>query len=117
MIHVAAVPGAGATVEDLPAGEPAALWFGNEHEGLSAAALAVCDRQIEIPMAGFTRSFNLSVSVALLVSRAAERRRAALGASGDLPAEERAKRRARWYALDVRGAAGIVERFVANQTR
>ncbi len=117
MIHVAAVPGAGATVDDLPAGQPCAFWLGNEHDGLSGEALAACSHRVEIPMFGFTRSFNLSVSAALILARATERRRAALGRAGDLPAEERARRRARWYAQDIRGAAEIIERHVSKQTR
>ena len=117
MIHVAAVPGAGATVDDLPAAQPCAFWLGNEHDGLSREALAACSHRVEIPMFGFTRSFNLSVSAALILARAAERRRAALGTAGDLPAEERARRRARWYAQDIRGAAEIIERHVSKQTR
>jgi len=114
MIQVAALPGAGATVDDLPAGQPCAFWFGNEHDGLSAEAVAACTHRVEIPMYGFTRSFNLSVSAALILARASERRRTALGRPGDLPAEERAHRRARWYAQDIRGAAEIIERYVSK---
>jgi len=117
MIHVAALPGAGSTVDDLPVERACAFWFGNEHDGLSAEALAACTHRVEIPMYGFTRSFNLSVSAALLIARASERRRTALGRRGDLPAPERARRRARWYAQDIRGAAEIIERHVSNGTR
>jgi tRNA (guanosine-2'-O-)-methyltransferase len=113
----AAVPSATATVDDLPGEQPLAIWFGNEHMGLTAAAVLACDVQVGIPMFGFTRSFNLSVSVALLTSRAAERRRAALGRTGDLPGEERAYRRARWYAQDIRGAAEVIDRHVSARTR
>ena len=116
MTMCAAVPGAGATVDDLPPLEPCALVVGNEHDGLTDEALAACERRIEIPMHGFTRSFNLSVAVALLAARMAERRRVALGRPGDLSPEVRAKWRARWYAQSIRGAAEIVERFVSNQT-
>lgn len=117
MTLCAAVPGAGATVDDLPPLEPCALVVGNEHDGLSQEALAACHRRIEVPMHGFTRSFNLSVAVALLAARMAERRRAALGRAGDLPAEVRAKWRARWYAQDIRGAGKIVARYVSSETQ
>ena len=79
-----------------------------------AEAVAACTHRVEIPMYGFTRSFNLSVSAALILARASERRRTALGRLGDLPAEERAHRRARWYAQDIRGAAEIIERYVSK---
>jgi len=116
MTLCAAVPGAGATVDDLPPLEPCALVVGNEHDGLTPEALAACSRRIEVPMYGFTRSFNLSVAVALLVARMAERRRRALGAAGDLPVEVRAKWRARWYAQSIRGAGEIIERYVSKVT-
>ncbi|HWM88859.1 MAG TPA: RNA methyltransferase [Kofleriaceae bacterium] len=116
MTLCAAVPGAGATVDDLPPLEPCALVVGNEHEGLTDEAVAACSRTIEIPMFGFTRSFNLSVAVALLLARLAERRRRALGRPGDLPPEVRAKWRARWYAQSIRGAGEIIDRHVSNLT-
>jgi tRNA (guanosine-2'-O-)-methyltransferase len=117
MTLCAAVPGGGETADDLPPLEPCALVVGNEHEGLTPEALAACSRRVEIPMHGFTRSFNLSVAVALLAARMAERRRAALGRTGDLPPEFRAKWRARWYAQSIRGAGEIVERFVSDRTQ
>lgn len=108
----AAVPGGGRSIDDLDVTHPAALVFGNEHAGLSAEAVAACDGTFEIPMAGFTRSFNLSVSVAISVYETARRRRAALGTPGDLPQAELAQLRARFYALsmDERAARGIVDR-------
>jgi tRNA (guanosine-2'-O-)-methyltransferase len=114
MALYAAVPGAAAQLADLVLAQPAALWFGNEHDGLSAAALAACDCAFAMPMRGFTRSFNLSVSVALCAYEAAERRRAAVGSAGDLGAAERAHLRARWYALGTRGADEVVARFVSS---
>ena len=64
----------------LPIDKPVALLFGSEHTGLSDAALAAADGTLRLPMYGFTESFNLSVTVALVMSRIAERRRAAIGA-------------------------------------
>lgn len=117
MVLCAAVPDVGTTIDDVQGEQPLALWFGNEHDGLTTEAIELCDHRIEIPMHGFTRSFNLSVSVALLTSRAAELRRRSLGKLGDLPDRERANRRAKWYAQDFRGADQILARFVSAQTR
>jgi hypothetical protein len=61
-------------------------------------------------MFGFTESYNLSVTVGLAMSRVAARRRAYIGAPGDLDPVRRARLRARWFALRIRGVVGIVER-------
>jgi tRNA (guanosine-2'-O-)-methyltransferase len=110
----ATLPDATATIHDVPVDAPIAAVFGNEHAGLSVDAIAACDGAISIPMFGFTRNFNLSVSVALVVSRLAERRRAYLSAAGDLDRNARHVLRARWFALRIRGAAEIIERSVAS---
>jgi len=102
------------TLEDIDVSRPVAIVFGNEHEGLSARAIEVCDRSIRIPMYGFSRSFNLSVSVALSVNRVTARRREYLGVLGDLADSERARLRARWYAMGVRGVEGIIARHVSK---
>jgi tRNA (guanosine-2'-O-)-methyltransferase len=108
----AALPPGGATVavDALPPDRPIALVFGNEHAGLTPAAIAACDGAFTIPMQGMTASFNLSVSVALGVFTCARRRRAALGGHGDLDAAALLALRARWYTLSVDAADLILER-------
>lgn len=113
----AAVPGAAATVDDVDFARPAAILVGNEHDGLSAGARAAADVEIAIPLSGMTRSLNLSVATALLAERAARRRREALGSAGDLDEPARVALRARFYALDVRGAAEVVERALGRRRR
>jgi tRNA (guanosine-2'-O-)-methyltransferase len=112
----ATLPGAAVTIDDVDVGSPIAVAFGNEHAGLTAAAVAACDGAIGVPMLGFSGSFNLSVTVALAMSQLAKRRRAYLGASGDLTEARKLAFRARWYALSVRAAVGIVERSM-NERR
>ena len=107
----AAVPGEAATVEDLDFARPAVVMIGNEHEGLSPAALAAADARFQIPMAGMTRSLNLSVAAALIAERAAARRRQALGAPGDLDPAAQLALRARFYAASVRGAEVVMARY------
>lgn len=109
----ATLPGAPHTIEDVDVTRPIAVGFGNEHSGLSDAAIAASDGALGVPMFGFTESFNLSVTVALAMSRIAARRRAAIGALGDLGDARRRELRARWFALKIRGAAGILERALA----
>jgi tRNA (guanosine-2'-O-)-methyltransferase len=111
---LATLPDGGDDLESVAVDRPLAIWFGNERDGLSAEAVAACDGALRIPMYGFTRSFNLSVSVALTLQRLAARRRDYLGTTGDLDDQERALLRAQWYALSVRAADLIVDRFVSE---
>ncbi len=106
----ATAPDAKVSVEDVDVSGPLAILFGNEHEGLSQTAIAACDASITVPMFGFTESYNLSVTVALAMSRLATRRRAHLGRTGDLDPARHARLRARWFALRIRGVVGVVER-------
>ncbi len=109
----ATVPGAPMELEDIPVDKPLAIWFGNERDGLSNEAQALCDHRVSIAMYGFSQSFNLSVSVAMFVHRLAAKRRAVLGADGDLSASRREHLRARWRALGIRGLRDVLERSVS----
>ncbi|MCE9576525.1 MAG: RNA methyltransferase [Deltaproteobacteria bacterium] len=111
------LPGAAQSIETIDVSRPVAVVFGNERVGMSEEAIAACDGAVGIPMFGMSQSFNLSVSVALVMNRLTTRRRALLGAVGDLPAEVKDRLRARWVALKIRGAASIVERAVSAATR
>ncbi len=51
---------------DLEKGK-AAFMFGTELNGLTERALEHADEYIQIPMAGFTESYNISVSAALII--------------------------------------------------
>lgn len=55
------------TPETLPLDQPTALVFGTEMHGLTREALDLADGFIRIPMFGFTESFNISVSAAILL--------------------------------------------------
>lgn len=109
----AAVPDGKVPLEALDFSRPAAIVVGNEHSGLTSDAIALADVPFAIPMAGMTRSLNLSVATALIVSHATSRRRAALGRAGDLDDAARAVLRARFYAASVRGADSVVARHAA----
>ncbi len=113
----AALPGAPLALETLPVDAPLALVFGNEHEGLSAAAQAGADLAFQIPHLGFVQSLNLSVACAVSVHTTAARRRAHLGAPGDLGAAHRRSLQARWYRQSVEAASEILARRLAEAGR
>jgi tRNA (guanosine-2'-O-)-methyltransferase len=62
---VATSPSATQTISELSLNQPICLLFGTEKYGLSEEAFSLADETVQIPMYGFTESFNISVSVAL----------------------------------------------------
>jgi len=92
----------------LPLTRPVALFFGNEHAGLTEEAVAGCDARFSLPMQGFTESYNLSVSVALSLQLFCAQRRAQLGRTGDLPPEAMIRLRAAYYARSTRHAVPLL---------
>ena len=65
-----------------------AVLFGCEKEGVSKSAIQMADVCCFIPMFGFTRSFNVSVAVALTLYEARMQRIRKLGQHGDLTEED-----------------------------
>lgn len=61
------------TVHDLPIDKPLAFFFGTESKGLSKEMMDEADLHVRIPMYGFTESFNISVSVAVLLQTIRQR--------------------------------------------
>jgi len=60
------------TVESMPLQQlapdgPLAVVLGNEVEGVSAEALAICDGSIEIPQSGTKHSLNVSVAAGIIL--------------------------------------------------
>ncbi len=56
--------------------QPMAFCFGTELEGISDELLGMADEHLRIPMYGFTESYNLSVSAAIVLYTVMERLRA-----------------------------------------
>ena len=52
----------------MATGEVVALVFGNERRGVSPGLLEAADASFYLPMAGFTQSFNISVSASHLTA-------------------------------------------------
>lgn len=65
----------GYDLKTLPLDRPVALLFGTEEKGLKPETLAAAESTLRLPMYGFTQSFNISVTVAMTLSRLVERLR------------------------------------------
>ena len=91
----------GQPIDDMPFDTPTALVFGNERDGVSDEMLAHADARVVVPMAGFTRSFNISVAAALCLYHIRQARSARFGRHGDLSADETRLLTAVYYVQSV----------------
>jgi len=64
----AVVDPAGARLARTSCGPRAALFFGNEDEGLPAEIVAACQRRVTLPMAGGVDSLNVAVAAGIVLS-------------------------------------------------
>ncbi len=60
-------------IMDLDLSQPVALVFGTEQDGISDEVKSLSDEFVTIPMYGFTESFNISVSAAIILSTLRQR--------------------------------------------
>ena len=95
---------------DLEKGK-AALLFGTELNGLTQKALDLADEYIQIPMVGFTESYNISVSAAILLFRLRNR---LVDSSIDwkLGEEENTEIMLEWLRTSVKMSLEIENRFL-----
>lgn len=109
---VAATPGEhDCLLDELRLEGKTAVLLGTEEEGLTARAAQAADLRVKIPMYGFTQSFNLSVSAALILRELARQLRTG-GRAWGLSEEEKLDLRLKWYRNDLKGSELIEQRFL-----
>lgn len=101
------------TLETLSVDKPIALVLGNELTGLSDTALNQADAIVRIPMHGFTESFNISVSAALLLYNLTNRLRQS-NADWQLSPEEKTDIMIEWCMRTLPKSELIAERFFSD---
>ena len=102
--------GDGPTIDRVDFSRPTAVVFGNEHAGVTDATAEAADGWFSIPMAGFTRSFNISVAVAMVLQHARRSRAAARGDDGELTADQRLILAARYAVRSLPSAGALLRR-------
>lgn len=101
------------TIQDLPIDRKTAFLFGTELTGLSEEAVRYADCNALIPMYGFTESFNISNSAAIILSNFSERLRHS-DVAWRLSEEEREILYFDWLQKSVRDPEGIIRHYLST---
>ncbi len=104
-LHADTVP-----IRALDFTEPTALIFGNEEAGVTDDMLELADAACEVPLPGFTESFNVSVAAAVGLYHAQQDRLDRQGHHADLSEPEQVRLVARFCLRSVNNAEKIIER-------
>jgi tRNA (guanosine-2'-O-)-methyltransferase len=102
-------------LSELHPDQPMALVFGNEHEGVSNAAMEAADGLVHIPMKGFTESFNISVSAAICLYALQEKVAGSAIKGYYLDEVEKTELKYRWYQGIVKHSAVHKRDFFKNK--
>lgn len=111
---VATVPRSDAIpINELPLDKPVALILGCESSGLSVRALSMADVNTTLPMYGFTASFNISVSAALILENVTRRLHQSKF-NWRLTEDEKQRLRMEWYIKTISRGPEHVKAFLAR---
>ena len=104
------------TIREIDINHPLAIVFGTELEGLSDYALKNVDGMVRIPMFGFTESFNLSVSAALIAHYLLKKVKDELQ-NWQLTEMEKFELRIEWYKKSIKNALKLEREFMRLNPR
>ena len=104
----------GRSLARLDIGRRMAFCFGAEESGLSEAARELADESAAIPLHGLTRSYNVSVSVAITLYTLGERLRDS-GVDWRLSAAEKDRLLAEWLARSTAAGPRLLRRFLEGR--
>lgn len=91
-----------------------ALFFGTELTGLSNEMMQQADEFVHIPMYGFVESFNISVSVSIILYQLTTKLRE-LDIAWQLPDEEYNATLFQWLKASIRGSDMLLKRFLEHK--
>jgi tRNA (guanosine-2'-O-)-methyltransferase len=98
---------------DLTKGK-AAIVFGSELPGISAHILKEADEFLKIPMYGFTESFNISVSAAIVLYQLAQKLRNQPEINWKLSEEEQDEIKLTWLRATIKRSSLLEKKFLTD---
>ncbi len=111
---VATSPYATVSLNDFVITDPVALLFGTEKDGLSEEAFATADITVKIPMYGFTTSYNISVSVAIMLYHLVHQLHNSK-LPWQLTPEQKTDLLLKWLTRDINNSKLIIEKFLSEK--
>jgi tRNA (guanosine-2'-O-)-methyltransferase len=94
-----------------PVDRPCAIFFGTELTGLSKEVLKQADEHLNIPIYGFTDSFNISVSVAIILHNLLDRIRSS-EINWQLSDSEKEEVLLQWLKNSIKRSELLIEKFL-----
>lgn len=98
-------------IDDFDIHLKSAFFFGTEKKGLSQQILDEADMMVKVPMFGFTESYNISVSVALLLQSLTRRLHKSTEIDWRLTEEEAIDLRIDWTIKSIRHGRQIADKY------
>ena len=102
-------------LNELDITKPTALVFGTELEGVTDQVLEQSDAFVKIPMAGFSESFNISVSAAICLYDTSTRLRQS-DLNWNLPPERREELLLEWVKKSIKAGDQLAEKWLSENT-
>ena len=104
-----------ASIKELNINQPIAFVFGTEKQGMSNYAKEHVDELVHVPMYGFTESFNVSVSAALILNELVDRIKRE-SVDWALSAEEKIDLKFEWYQHIVKRSDLHIKNYIAEHS-
>jgi tRNA (guanosine-2'-O-)-methyltransferase len=104
-----------ASIKELNINQPIAFVFGTEKQGMSNYAKEHVDELVHVPMYGFTESFNVSVSAALILNELVDRIKRE-SVDWALSAEEKLDLKFEWYQHIVKRSDLHIKNYIAEHS-
>lgn len=104
-----------ASIKELNINQPIAFVFGTEKQGMSNYAKEHVDELVHVPMYGFTESFNVSVSAALILNELVDRIKRE-SVDWALSEEEKLDLKFEWYQHIVKRSDLHIKNYIAEHS-
>ena len=103
-------------IDDFDVGQKSAFFFGREKTGLSDKVLDQADAFVKIPMYGFSESYNISVSAALLLHQLTEKLRKSNTIPWQLTEKEKQELKIEWCIKTIQNGEQIANKYLEENT-